>query len=244
VLRSHQPTTDLQPFSGLIVTKGRVASNGDYNLSAERYREGVNSLSQYPHVTLREVCAINPEAVNPVDRYPGSFFNYIDISSVENESGRFLGAKQVAVEEAPSRARRLVRQGDVLISTVRPNLKAFTLLKEIPDRAIASTGFAVLRADVERILPEFLISVLRHEHAVSQMIGMMGKGAYPRINQSDVESVRIPLPPLDVQTEIVAEIEGYQKVISANRELIFRFEKKIQATLARVWGEDEGVAEA
>jgi type I restriction enzyme M protein len=52
----------------------------------------------------------------------------------------------------------------------------------------------------------------------------------------------IPLPPLEVQKEIVAEIEGYQKVVAANRELITRFEKKIQTTLARIWGEDTPAA--
>ena len=58
------------------------------------------------------------------------------------------------------------------------------------------------------------------------------------ITKGDLERIKIPLPPLDVQKEIVAEIEGYQKLVAANRELIERFEKKIQATLARVWGED------
>jgi type I restriction enzyme M protein len=213
-LRSRQPTADLLPICGQIVPKEKIAANGDYNLSGERYREGAAALSEYPHVTISEVCAINPEAVNPADLYPSSSFNYIDISCIENESGQFLRANRVATDEAPSRARRLVKQGDVLISTVRPNLKAFAILTEIPDRAIASTGFAVLRAKAERLLPEFLISMLRHEKSVNQMIGMMGKGAYPSINQTDVESVQIPLPPLEVQKEIVAEIEGYQKVIN------------------------------
>ena len=53
------------------------------------------------------------------------------------------------------------------------------------------------------------------------------------------QEYEIPLPPLEVQKEIVAEIEGYQKVIDGNRELIARFEKKIQATLDRIWGENE-----
>jgi len=67
----------------------------------------------------------------------------------------------------------------------------------------------------------------------------MGKGAYPSINQSDVASIRIPLPPLAIQHAIVAEIRAEQALVAANRELIARFEKKIQAALARVWGEDE-----
>jgi type I restriction enzyme M protein len=113
------------------------------------------------------------------------------------------------------------------MSTVRPNLKAFALLTEIPERAIASTGFAVLRAKPERLLPGFLINVLRDERSVDQMIGMAGKGAYPSINQTDVESIQIPLPPLEVQKEIVAEIEGYQKVINGARAVLDHYRPQI-----------------
>ena len=210
-----------------IVPKEKIAANGDYNLSGERYREGGAALSEYSHVTLGEVCEINPDAANPAELYPNAHFNYIDISCVENWSGKFLGPNKIATDEAPSRARRSVKQGDVLMSTVRPNLKAFALLTEIPERAIASTGFAVLRAKPERLLPGFLINVLRDDKSVDQMIGMAGKGAYQSINQMDVESVQIPLPPLEVQKEIVAEIEGYQKVINGARAVLDNYRPHI-----------------
>ena len=71
------------------------------------------------------------------------------------------------------------------------------------------------------------------------MVGMMGKGSYPSINQSDVASIRIPLPPLATQQGIVAEINAEQALVAANTDLVVRFEKKIQAALARVWGEHE-----
>ncbi|MGZ9189905.1 MAG: restriction endonuclease subunit S, partial [Nitrospira sp.] len=176
---------------------------------------------------LNEVCEINPDTANPAELYPNAHFNYIDISCVENESGKFLGPSKTATDEAPSRARRSVKQGDVLMSTVRPNLKAFTLLTEIPDRAVASTGFAVLRAKPDRLLPGFLINVLRDYRSVDQMVGMAGKGAYPSINQTDVESLQIPLPPLEVQKEIVAEIEGYQKIINGARDVLDHYRPHI-----------------
>lgn len=226
-VRAGESIEDFQATLGLIVEKEKIAANGEYNLSGERYRESGERSSEYPQVRLGEVCAINPEASNPAELYPGSFFNYIDISCVENDSGKFLGANKIPTDEAPSRARRLVAKDDVLISTVRPNLKAFMILKEVPDRAIASTGLAVLRPRAERLLPGFLICMLRHEKAVDQMIGMMGKGAYPSINQSDVESVQIPLPPLEVQKEIVAEIEGYQKVVSGARAVLDNYRPHI-----------------
>ncbi|MGB4767523.1 MAG: N-6 DNA methylase [Rugosibacter sp.] len=213
--------------NGLFITKEKIAANGDYNLSGERYRDGVATLSEFPHVTLNEVCEINPDTANPAELYPNTHFNYIDISCVQNVSGKFLGPNKTATDEAPSRARRSVRQGDVLMSTVRPNLKAFALLTEVPDRAVASTGFAVLRAKPERLLPGFLINVLRDDRSVDQMIGMAGKGAYPSINQTDVESLQIPLPPLEVQSALVAEIEGYQKVINGARAVLDHYRPHI-----------------
>jgi type I restriction enzyme M protein len=226
-LRAGESVTDYQPTLGLIVTKEKIAANREYNLSGERYRDVGAELSEYPLVSLREVCEINSEVVNPTDLYPGSFFNYIDISCIENGSGKLLGANKVATVAAPSRARRFVKEEDVLISTVRPNLKAFAILTEVPDRAIASTGFAVLRSKTDRLLPKFLISMLRCDQSVDQMVGMMGKGAYPSINQKDVESIRLPLPPLDLQKGIVAEIEGYQKVINGARVVLENYRPHI-----------------
>ena len=202
-----------------IVAKGKIAENGEYNLRGERYRTNTQP-SEYFQIRLSDVCEINPQVGNPAMLYPNSYFNYIDISCVENESGKFLGGNKIETHKAPSRARRLIAPYDVLISTVRPNLRAFTLLPEIPERAVASTGFAVLRSKKERLLPEFLIYMLRHADSVRQMVQMMGKGSYPSINQADVESIEIPLPPLEVQREIVAEIEGYQKVIDGARSVV------------------------
>ena len=59
------------------------------------------------------------------------------------------------------------------------------------------------------------------------------------LNQGILTAIQIPLPPLATQQTVVAEIEAEQALVAANRELISRFEHKIQATLARVWGEDE-----
>ncbi len=226
-LRAGESAEDLKPMISLIVPKEKIAANGDFNLSRDRYREGVASLSQFPHVALNDVCEINPEIANPAELYPNTHFNYIDISCVENESGKFLGPNKTATDEAPSRARRAVKSGDILMSTVRPNLKAFALMTDVPDRAVASTGFAVLRSKPDRMVPGFLINILRDARSVDQMIGMAGKGAYPSINQSDVESIQIPLPPLEVQKEIVAEIDGYQKVINGARAVLDNYRPHI-----------------
>ena len=191
----------------------------------DNYRPQITIDPDWPMVAIGDVCVVNPNTVNPQDLYPNSYFNYIDISCVENGTGLFLGANRIASTEAPSRARRAVERDDVLVSTVRPNLRAFAILTEIPHRAIASTGFAIIRPKDDNLVSQFLILMMRNEMSVGQMVRMMGKGSYPSINQVDVESIQIPLPPLEVQKEIVAEVESEQALVTANRELI-----------ARVWG--------
>ena len=130
----------------------------------------------------------------------------------------------------------------ILMIYCRPNLKAFALLKELRPRSIASTGFAVLRARRDKIMPEFLFFSVSSIYAVNQMINMMGKGAYPSINQSDVESISILLPPLETQRAIVMDIEEEQKTVDGCRELIALYEEKIKTVIERVWGKDSDEA--
>ncbi len=201
----------------------------------ENYRPHIHVDPEWPMVKLEEVCQINPAKADPSELFPDSYFNYIDISCIENGTGRFLGANRIKSLDAPSRARRLVQSDDVLISTVRPNLKAIAMMSHVPDRSIASTGFAVLRTAGKSLLPKFLVNVMRSDSVVSQMVGMMGKGAYPSINQTDISSLEIPLPPLKVQDDIVAGIDAEQAIVDANRDLISRLDGKIQVMIKRMW---------
>lgn len=79
---------------------------------------------------------------------------------------------------------------------------------------------------------------LRNEDGATLQIDIFA-ASIPKINQSQLFGTSIPLPPLATQQAIVAEIEAEQALVNANRELIARFENKIQATLARIWGEKE-----
>ena len=90
----------------------------------------------------------------------------------------------------------------------------------------------------DRLSPDFLYLYLKTDKPA--LIRLAGGGAQPNISQKIVREFKIPLPPLATQLAIVAEIESEQSLVEANRELITRFEQKIQNTLGRVWGEDLG----
>ena len=184
-------------------------------------------------VTLDEVCEINPESDDPVSKYKNGFFTYIDISSVDNTTKNVNLENKIKVEDAPSRARRIVQDGDIIISTVRPNLRGFALLNNLPERTITSTGFAVLRIKPS-IDPYYLYNVIYSDQVVDQMIAKMGKGSYPSINQTDVKQIKIPLLDLSVQKHLASIIKKENEIIEANRELIDLLEEKIKIILEEI----------
>ena len=99
-------------------------------------------MSKWEETRLGELIEINPETLS-VSKYTGEI-KYIDIASVN--TGSLEGYTTYEISDAPSRARRIIKDKDIIFSTVRPNLKAYYFVKNAPPNAICSTGFAVLRA--------------------------------------------------------------------------------------------------
>jgi len=205
------------------------------NLERERryFGQALRKLEGVEWVELGEVCEINRKTAEPTKLFGETDFVYIDISSVENGTGNLNYENIILPSKAPSRARRIIQNGDVLLSTVRPNLKAFAYLENLPSKALASTGFAVLTAK-ENVLAKFVFHLLFTDDLQNQMAGRMGKGSYPSINQDDVEQLSIPLPSLNIQKKLVAEAEKEQQIINANKQLIKIMEQKISDVLSEI----------
>ena len=154
--------------------------------------------------TLGEIAEINKEQIDPAKSKPNETFIYIDIDSVENETGRIRNPKRILGRDAPSRARRVVHENDVIMSTVRPYLRAFAIIPKEYDNQICSTGFAVLSCKKDTVIPYFLLITLFSENVIKQCNQMMMGGQYPALNQSQVSRIKIPLPPRDEQEKIAS----------------------------------------
>ena len=102
---------------------------------------------------------------------------------------------------------------------------------------ICSTDIFVIQPVGEQVITGFYASVLRSESFNAAVMSHIKGAQLPRVGWSSFASIPIPLPPLATQQRIVAEIEAEQALVAANRELITCFELKIQATLARIWGD-------
>lgn len=210
-----------------IANKEEIAEQ-DYILVGERYKIDKPLDTSYPVVPLSNICEINAENKNPALAFGDDEFIYIDISSVENGTGKVDFSNKIKGTDAPSRAKRAVKKGDILFSTVRPNLKAYGYVeREDCDCCVASTGFAVISAK-NMVLSKYVYYMLYSEPIQTQLAAMMGKGAYPSVNQKDVSQIQIPLPPLSTQEDFVAELDSYQKIIDGARQVVENYKSNIR----------------
>lgn len=125
---------------------------------------------------------------------------YVDIGSVSFENG-IEKVENFSFKNAPSRARRLVNKGDIVISTVRTYLKAITMVKEEYQDCIFSTGFAVVTSN--ECLEDSFFELYAKSDAFTEQVSVFSKGmSYPAINSTDLSNLWITVPPLSEQQKI------------------------------------------
>ncbi|MFZ3035906.1 MAG: N-6 DNA methylase [Rugosibacter sp.] len=223
-LRSGQSVDELQPTCGLIVAKEKIATNGDYNLSGERYREGTARASYFQTVPLGEVC----------DLIGGATPSKQDESYWQNGSVKWISSKHIderglitahelisktAVEETPT---RVAPKGSTIIIT-RVSVGKFAFAND--DYAINQDLTALVSKDNERLAPEFIRVAAHH---IAQVVERNAEGIGVRgVTRRFLSELPIPLPPLEIQKEIIAEIEGYQKVINGARAVLDHYRPHI-----------------
>lgn len=156
---------------------------------------------------------------------PNVEITYFDIGSIDNEAGRVSNAKTVLGADAASRARQVVQAGDVLFSTVRPNLRAIALVPEVTN-GIASTGFCVLRA-AQSIHPHYLYFYARSEGFLDVLLPLARGVSYPAVRGGDVVSQRIPVAPATEQTRIVEKLEELLSGLDAGVAELKAAQKKL-----------------
>ena len=179
-------------------------------------------------VRLGEVC-LKTERRNP-SQDPDNTFVYVDISSIDNDLGKIISPKLLKGIEAPSRARKVIHANDIIFATTRPYLKNIALVPSELDNQICSTGFCVIRANLEVVEPEYLYHLCRSDHIIEQLnINKMRGASYPAVTDNDVFETYIPLPPLPDQRRIVARIEELMERVREAKRL--RAEAKKDADL-------------
>lgn len=198
---------------------------------------GVAWLGEVPEhwrvVPLKAVSTHNDEVLDE-STAPDSEIVYVDISSVDSVNG-IKTTETMLFSAAPSRARRRVKHGDVIVSTVRTYLKAIARIRDPEANLIVSTGFAVIRPRAE-LVPDFLGHLVSAGFFVEQVIARSTGVSYPAINASELVGIPVPVPPLPEQTQIAAfldrETAKIDALVAEQRRLMELLKEKRQAVIS------------
>lgn len=172
---------------------------------------------------LKDVAFVNLRTLDESTK--GDYkFRYIDISSVSADNGITLG-DEITFQEAPSRARRIVKKDDVLVSTVRTYLRAIANIDWDAKDIIASTGFAVYTPN-NKIIPRFLAYSIKSTKAINQICSNSKGVSYPAIQAQVLSSIEIPYWDLKRQEAIAAYLDKECEKIGRKIELL---ERKVDA---------------
>lgn len=170
----------------------------------------------YEIVKLKEIADFNKESIGKNSNY--EFINYLDTANITN--GAIDTVVRIPIEEAPSRAKRIVHNNDIVYSTVRPNLCHYGILDSPVENMIVSTGFTVISCK-DDVNPYYVYNYLTQNDITSQLhsIAENSTSAYPSIKPSDLENIEIKLPKLDIQNKIAKILTDIDKKIKINNEI-------------------------
>ena len=141
-------------------------------------------------------------------------FKYIDLSSVDRMSNKITETQIITSQNAPSRAQQIVRNNDVIFGTTRPTLKRYCLITPEYDGQICSTGFCVLRANTEMILPKYLFFVLTTSDFYNYVENNQEGAGYPAISNSKVKEYKMAVPSIEEQNRIVEVLDKFDSLVN------------------------------
>ena len=186
--------------------------------------------SEWESKRLKYICSVNDESLSETT-CPDYYMRYVDIGSVTFETG-INEYQELLFENAPSRARRIVRKGDIIVSTVRTYLKAISRINDDQD-VIVSTGFAVIRP--QKICDNYLSYLVKTPYFIDMVSANSVGVSYPAINPSEMMNIEVPIPSFKEQQEISVfldkEVTEINNVIKQKIILIERLKEKRNAVI-------------
>jgi type I restriction enzyme S subunit len=210
---------------------------GRYKAYLEYKESGVEWLESVPahwsSKALKFLCTYNDDVINETTD-PETIIEYVDIGSVSAVEG-ISKTEKVVFGKSPSRARRIVRDGDVIVSTVRTYLEAIAPITNPPENMIVSTGFAVIRPN-SKLDKGFAAYCLRAKGFIREVVARSVGISYPAINATELVGISVPYLPYEEQQKIANflnhETAKIDTLITKQEKLIELLKEKRQAVIS------------
>lgn len=198
------------------------------------YQRITEAIQAQPNMRLGDIVTFSNEVWDQKTLHPDTF-PYIEISEINTFTGTIHDVSNLNTNEAPSRAKMLVRTNDILVSTTRPNRGAITLIDETKDAHIASTGFAVLRTiKTDSIVREYLFEILRSSILLKQFEQRSSGGNYPAITSDELRKTLVPLPDTEKQKRIITYIRAVRTQAQALRHQAYEQLQRAKAEVEKM----------
>lgn len=191
-------------------------------------------VSKWEMVRLGDVCEKKVQSLPAKSAFE---IVYIDIASIDNIRKKIVAPHFMDAKDAPSRAKQVLQQNDILVSTVRPNLNAVAVVRQDYNKVlVGSTGYCVLRCTT-RVVTEYIFYFCQSKKFVSELV-MVAKGAsYPAVSDKDVKNLQIPLPPLEVQNKIAQTLDAASELIALRKKQLAELDNLIKSTFYDMFGD-------
>ena len=203
----------------------------------ENYRPHINVDPEWPMVQIGDVCNVergsSPRPIREFTTDSPTGVNWIKIGDAEVGSKFITSTKERVTLNGASKS-RWVKPGDVILSNSMSFGRPYILAIE----GCIHDGWLLLREQSESVNKDFLYNILSSSLVAKQFALAATGGVVNNLNSKIVRGVKIPLPPIDIQQDIAANLEAEQLLVDSNWKLIQRFESKIQSTVSRVWGSE------
>lgn len=165
-------------------------------------------VKDYPVKTISAVVDQNILSARKVFK-PTDTIKYVDISSIDSNNNRMTGFTEYSLKDAPSRAQQCLKKDDILISTVRPNLRNVARNTYFESNIVASSGFCILRP--VKCTPEYLLSIVCSDAFTNAMVKRVTGANYPAIKNSDILNYQIIIPPEKEMKQITLFMQQMEK---------------------------------
>ena len=165
--------------------------------------------------------------------------DYVDISSVDNTEKKIISYQTIESNDAPSRAKQLLKKGDVLVSTVRPNLNAVAVVEEETENLmVGSTGYCVLRCK-DNMDVRYLFNFCQSQYFVDDMSSQATGASYPAVSNGIVRSALIPCYSIEEQREIAEKMDTVSELLALCKQQLAELDELIKSRFIELFGDPE-----